>query len=307
MNPSTIGSSQKLERVQNASHSVQSMIELAAVLREPGGCDWDRKQDLNSMQPHLLEEAHELIHAIQTLDVENFKEELGDLLFLVVFFARLAQEKGWFDLYDAARASVDKLVFRHPHVFGDLKVSGAGEVLKNWEKLKEQEKEIQKQGRSPDRPEDQDGPHTTLGGETEAATSGATDGDPSKEPSEFGKKTAYLPALHRAEKLQKKAALKGFDWDNIVDVRKKLDEELGELDELIESLQKNEVDASVKSRLSDELGDVLFCVVNLARHLDVPAELSLHGSCEKFIARFRAMEDMSSVPLEGLSLEKLEE
>lgn len=365
MNPSSSSTpEEKLSRIRRAPHDIESMIELAAILREPGGCDWDRKQDLSSMQPHLLEEAHELIHAVATLDIENFKEELGDLLFLVVFFARLAEEKGWFNLYQAAQHSVEKLIFRHPHVFGDLEVSGSGEILKNWEKLKEKEK-----GKQSGKEMASGGPNTSDSQSTENASL----------PSNFGANTAYLPALHRAEKLQKKAALKGFDWDNIEDVRAKLDEELAELDELIhrlkpshgsavnrntysgknakeangEALQQTapargttpaeadrgseeepsrEADRSEKERgtiedraivekpqsqdvrsiqdirkeISGELGDVLFCVVNLARHLQVPAELSLHESCEKFILRFRAMEDISEVDLEGLSLDELE-
>lgn len=294
--------SEKLKRIEEARHDVQAMVELAAILREPGGCDWDRKQDLTSMQPHLLEEAHELIHAIASSDVENFKEELGDLLFLIIFFARLAEENGWFNLYDAARASVDKLIFRHPHVFGDLELSGAGEVLKNWEKLKEKEKQGKSESKSSD----------LLDGQGDVG-SALRDGKPS---SDFGKNTAYLPGLHRAEKLQKKAALKGFDWTNIKDVRAKLDEELAELDELIERLESSEPTAAMdsahatarlKKELSGELGDVLFCVVNLARHLDVPAELSIHETCEKFMVRFRKMEEMSEVPLEELNLDHLED
>ena len=301
------------------------------------------------MQPHLLEEAHELIHAVSIGDLENFKEELADLLFLVVFFARLAEEQGWFDLYDAAAAGVEKLIFRHPHVFGDLEVSGADQVLKNWERLKEKEKA---------RSRDLDG--ATIGPESTAEQSKNPDDVDDRNliptrndrsPSEFGKNTAYLPGLHRAEKLQKKAALKGFDWTNIRDVRAKLDEELAELDELLAQLpqyqsetanpgarttSKSGFDETAKSpaaptisgdpvesgeysdpgseeqkkqlqaALTDELGDVLFCVVNLARHLHVPAELSIHETCEKFIRRFREMEDMSSSDLEDLDLDELE-
>ena len=328
---------EKLKRIENSDHDLQAMVELAAILREPGGCDWDRKQDLTTMQPHLLEEAHELIHAISTSDLENFKEELGDLLFLIVFFARLAEEKGWFNLYDAARASVDKLIFRHPHVFGDLQVNGAGEVLKNWEKLKEKEKALKQKTIS-----DPDSEATTSDENVPAANpAGYLVGKaPEKGKSAFGKNTAYLPGLHRAEKLQKKAALQGFDWTNIRDVREKLNEELAELDELIEQLESTsaagetssidtghqiaDLEANqalnpkiasatadkkedLKKKISGELGDVLFCVVNLARHLKVPAELSIHETCEKFITRFRTMEEMSTVELEKLSLDELEE
>tara|TARA_B100001939_G_scaffold224460_1_gene193186 strand:+ start:711 stop:1775 length:1065 start_codon:yes stop_codon:yes gene_type:complete len=343
MNSTSPSAAEKLKRIENAPHDVQSMVELAAILREPGGCDWDRKQDLTSMQPHLLEEAHELIHAIANSDLENFKEELGDLLFLVVFFARLAEEKGWFSLYDAARASVDKLIFRHPHVFGDLEVNGAGEVLKNWEKLKEKEKE-----RKNDKSQQSSANGVRHGGDESQAPSpetrdgkaqglepGGTQQQAEQKKSEFGKNTAYLPGLHRAEKLQKKAALKGFDWTNIRDVREKLNEELAELDELIEQLESAHTPASdrsatdtaksgsvpvaanqstttdeataLKKKISGELGDVMFCVVNLARHLDVPAELSIHETCEKFITRFRTMEELSKVELESLSLDELEE
>ncbi|MCB1167849.1 MAG: nucleoside triphosphate pyrophosphohydrolase [Leptospiraceae bacterium] len=277
--PSDIPSSaEKLQRVQ-ARQGVEALVDVAAVLREPGGCDWDREQTLQSMQPHLLEEAHELIHAINSGDIENFREELGDMLFLIIFFGRLAQEKGWFDLAESAQATVDKLIFRHPHVFGDLKIEGASGVLANWEKLKEKEK-----NKSSD--DSVDGVFR----------------------SDFGKGTSFLPGLHRAEKLQKKAALKGFDWQSVREVRSKLDEELAELDELLakspgpESIENS----AIQERIQDELGDVLFTVVNLARHLQIPSELAMHHACEKFTARFRGMEELAGGDLEGKSLEELE-
>ena len=224
--------------------------EIVRRLREPGGCDWDRAQDFSSMREHLLEEAHELIEAVDRVDHDHMREELGDVLFLVFFYARLAEESGHFALEDVARIVSDKLVRRHPHVFAGREVSGVDEILKNWEQIKAQEK----------------GGQVSTGRMLEEKTA------------------LHLPALLRSHKVQSRAAKAGFDWPEVGPVFAKLEEEI---DELKAALSENQS----RERLEEELGDVLFTVVNIARHLELNAELSLARSVRKFIARFQEVED----------------
>ncbi len=254
--------------------------DITRILREPGGCDWDRAQDLFSMREYLLEEAAEVIDAVNRRDEAGLKEELGDLLFLVFFFARLSEEAGAFHLGDVARGMSTKLVRRHPHVFGDVKVAGVGEIVTNWERIKEAEK-------------------------AEKAGEGAERGE---SPSVLRDTKKFLPALARAYKIQEKVAAVGFDWPDTAGVLAKIREEIGELEAemaasgspapaLTEAPVSADEAAARRDRLEDEAGDLLFATVNLLRHLKIHPEAALHRSSEKFARRFRAVE--AALAVEG--------
>ncbi len=232
---------------------MKRLIEITAHLRSEQGCDWDKKQNFNSMIPHLLEEAYEVVNAIEEGDFENLKEELGDLLFHIVFQARLAEESNLFGFGEIAKDISDKLVRRHPHIFENRKNLSSEEVMKNWEKIKKQEKVSQKS---------------------------ILDGIPHS----FG-------SLLRAEKIQERAANAGFDWDKVIHVEKKIEEELGEF---LSEIHNANPATSNKDRLEDEFGDILFSLVNLSRHLGISTEQALNKSSLKFLKRFREMEKISS-------------
>ena len=241
------------------------------------------------MRRYLLEETHELIHAINQGDFENLVEELGDLLFHVFFFARMGEEQRRFDLEDIARGISDKLIRRHPHVFGDVAVNGIDVILKNWETIKANEKAAQATDPESDAPE------------TPAAKSAI--------PAKTGRE---LPALMRAEKIQAKAAKVGFDWTDADAGLRKIEEEIAELrvemqwDRRREAERNNQGDAEhQQDRLEDELGDVLFSVVNLARHLRLDPEVSLDRANTKFLQRFHVMEDLAR--RQGLEFATLDE
>lgn len=214
-------------------------------LRSKRGCPWDREQTLLSLKQYLVEESYEVLGAIDSGDRRHLAEELGDLLLQIVFQAQICREEGSFDFHDVARGIVEKLIRRHPHVFGNVKVSGSREVLKNWESIKLQEK------KAPDR--------------------SVVDGI-----------AAHLPALHKAQQLQKKVARVGFDWDEVHSVMAKLDEEVCEVKQAVES--------GAQANIREELGDLLFTVVNLSRFLGHSAEEALNRTVDKFMRRFRAME-----------------
>jgi MazG family protein len=218
-------------------------------LRAPGGCPWDREQTIESLKPYLVEECGEVLEAIEEGDTSEHADELGDLLLQVVFQCRICEERGEFDFEHVARRISRKLIRRHPHVFGDVEVSGSEDVLRNWEQIKAGEREC---GEAPE----------------EASI---LDGVP-----------RHLPALMRAMELQKQAAEVGFDWEDIDEVVEKIEEEIDELHEARESMGKEE--------LREEIGDLLFSIVNLSRRLDIGAEEALNHSIQKFKRRFRAVE-----------------
>jgi MazG family protein len=220
-----------------------SLVALMRRLLEPDGCPWDREQDYRSLRRYVLEEACEVIDAIDSGDFKALEEELGDLALQVVFLGELARRDGKFGPDDVVRGIVEKLVRRHPHVFGDTKVSGAEEVLTNWEQIKA----------------------------TEKRERGVLDGVPHS-----------LPALLRAERMGEKVSRVGFDWPDSRGSRDKVTEELGELDEAIASKDKE--------RIESELGDLLFALVNLARHEGVDAESALRGTADRFARRFAFVE-----------------
>jgi len=225
-----------------------------AALRTPGsGCPWDLEQDFSTIAPYTLEEAYEVADAIARGDLDDLRDELGDLLLQVVFHARMAQEQGAFEFADVVQAINEKLIRRHPHVFGDLKGKTADEVEGLWDSIKAEEKAARVARGKP--PED----------------TGALAGVP-----------VGMTALTRALKLQDKAGKVGFDWNDPLAVLSKIREECDEIEA--------EIAAKDRDKAAGEVGDLLFAVVNLARHLDADPEAALRGCNQKFVRRFQAIE-----------------
>ena len=233
-----------------SAYDMADYRKIIEVLRSPGGCPWDIEQTHESIRRNLLEEAYEVCEAIDEKDPEHLKEELGDLLMQVLFHARIEEEKGSFDLDDVADNAVKKLIYRHPHVFGDVSVAGSDDVVRNWDELKKKEKA-----------------QTTV---TKTMTDVAE----------------TLPALWRAEKVQKKAAKVGFDWPDTGGALDKLTEETGEL--------KAAIAEGEPDHIEEELGDLLFAAVNVARFTKTDPETALHRACEKFIRRFDRVETQAA-------------
>ena len=223
---------------------VSRLREIVARLRAPGGCPWDREQTHESLRAALIEECYEAIEAIEKADDANLREELGDLLLHVVMHAHMAGERRAFDFEDVVQGVCEKLIRRHPHVFGDDQASGSAQVIRQWELIKRAEKGSQ---------------------------SSVMDGLPSA-----------FPALLLAQSAQKKAARVGFDWDNASEVLSKVEEEIKELREAISGGRQENIE--------EEMGDLFFSLVNLARKLDVDSETALAGATRKFVERFRAVE-----------------
>ncbi len=238
--------------------SIEELIEIMRALRDPkSGCPWDLEQNFQSLIPYTLEEAYEVADAIERNNLDDIKNELGDLLFQIVFYSQLATEQQAFDFDDVAQAISDKLTRRHPHVFADVKISNVEEQTKEWEKLKQQERQ-------------------------------AKAGSDISILSHLDDVSRTLPSLMRAEKLQKRAAREGFDWPDIKGVMAKVYEELDEVQqELDDSIQD-------KARLEDEIGDLFFSCINLSRHAGVDAEQSLRKANLKFERRFRALENIAN-------------
>ena len=250
-----------------AGAAFERLCNIVARLRAPGGCPWDREQTLTSLKPCLVEECYELLDVMDGPDVAGHREELGDVLLQTVFQALLREEKGEFNVADALNGVSDKLVRRHPHVFGDVSVRGADDVLRNWEQIKKREKK------------DGDGaPRSAIAGVP-----------------------AALPSLLRAQRVQAKAARVGFDWPDKDGPQAKIAEELGELDEAVKG--------GDAAKIEDEMGDVLFSIVNLCRFLKVDAETTLRKAVDKFSNRFQAIEKMAQadgVDMRNLSLAELD-
>lgn len=236
--------------------AVNRLLTIMAKLRDPaGGCPWDLQQTFRSIAPYTIEEAYEVADAIESGNMEDLKDELGDLLLQVVFHARMAEEGGLFDFAGVAEAIADKMTRRHPHVFGDATVATAAAQTQSWETHKAAERA------------------------TKSRKSGKSDGPPSV----LDDVTVALPALSRALTLQRRAARVGFDWPTLEPVLAKIEEELGEL--------RHEITVGgAPERLEDELGDLFFAVSNLARHLDLDAETALRRANTKFERRFRRIE-----------------
>lgn len=241
--------------------NIEELLEIMAQLRDPQrGCPWDREQDFASIAPYTVEEAYEVADAISRRDMPGLRDELGDLLFQVVFHARMAEEAGEFDFDDVAASIGQKMLRRHPHVFGSEDERARGAVAGSWEQIKAAERQA------------------TGGNE-----GGGADGEPV---SVLDGIALALPALRRAQKLGKRAAGAGFDWPDDDGPRDKI---LEELEELTEAGREDDKRGG-RDAVADELGDLLFAVVNLARHLDVDAEEALAAANRKFERRFRRME-----------------
>lgn len=254
-----------IDLLNKKSFDCNDLIEIVRILRAPGGCQWDGEQTHASIRRNFLEEAYEVAEAIDEGSSEHLKEELGDVLLQVVFHSSIEQDAGRFDLDDVADGVCKKLIYRHPHVFGDVTVRSTGEILSNWEELKKKEK-------------------------GQSCQADAVDAV-----------ARSLPALWRAEKVQKKAAKVGFDWPDVSGAMDKLREETEELSQAMDG----------RGDAFEELGDLLFAAVNVSRFLDIDPEDALQAASDKFSRRFRRveetvlarggrMEDMSPAQLEEI-------
>ena len=238
--------------------NMYELVEVMSRLRAEDGCPWDREQDHKTLKPYLVEETYEVIDAIDGEDDDSLKEELGDLLLQIVFHAQIANEEGRFTIDDVAGTIVEKLKRRHPHVFGAVKVASSEEVLHNWEQIKKDE-----------------------------GKSSVMDGVPKS-----------LPALLKARRVQEKARRIGFDWDNVNGAIRKIQEEIGELEQALVKGKKDEAE--------EEFGDVLFSLVNVSRFFEIDAEDSLRMTIDKFISRFRYIEEEIKDRDKEFTLEELD-
>jgi tetrapyrrole methylase family protein/MazG family protein len=250
------------ERVE----ALKGLVEVIDRLRAPDGCPWDLKQTVSSMAPMLLEEAYESVDAIAGDRPAKVCEELGDLLMNVFLIAKIAEQDGDFDLGDVARGIAEKLIRRHPHVFGAERVAGVDQVLANWEKIKKQER--------------------------------AADADATADRSAVAGVPRALPALLRAARIGEKAGRVGFEWPDVTGAQQKVEEEWRELASAIES--------DDRASAERELGDLLFAVVNVARHLKIDPETALRRATDTFEQRFRYVETNLGKELEDASLDEME-
>lgn len=270
-------------------------VEIMERLRAPGGCPWDREQTFDSIKPYTLEETYEVLEAIDNRDWHELAGELGDLLLQVLFYAEMAKEQSSFTIDDVIERLSTKLIHRHPHVFGDVKADTSAEVKKNWEALKVEERKKRQRG------EEASGSHSILAGVSSA-----------------------MPSLLEASKLSSRAAQAGFDWPNVDGLFEKLEEETEELRHELKEFPapgprpqgrgvagsgRTVVPESLQARLEDEVGDLFFVLVNIARYLSVDTESALRKSNRKFKRRFQWMEERlreSGRGAEQASLEELE-
>jgi XTP/dITP diphosphohydrolase len=245
--------------MQNTADSFLRLVKIMDELREQ--CPWDKKQTIHTLRPLTIEETYELADAITGEDWKGIREELGDMLLHILFYAKIGSEQKQFELHEVINGICEKLIFRHPHIYGDVKVADEEDVKRNWEKLKMKE-----------------GKRSILGGVPPS-----------------------LPAVVKATRIQEKAKQVGFEWDNKEDVWKKVEEEIGELQEAIR--------LDSKEKIEEEFGDVLFSLVNYARFLQVDAEGVLEKTNKKFIYRFQQMESIAVAQgkkLEDLSLAEMD-
>lgn len=280
----------------------EQAVSIMARLRAPGGCPWDREQTFDSIKPYTLEETYEVLEAIDNRDWDELTGELGDLLLQVLFYAQMAKEDGNFSIDDVLDRLSKKLVDRHPHVFGDVKAETSSDVLRNWEALKAEEKKKRLESGGGKAQAEDDRPESVL--------SGVSSG---------------IPALLEAIKLSSKAAHVGFDWPNIQGLLDKLHEEIEELGENLSELPApspmprprgiagsggQQVSEELRHRLEDEVGDLFFVLVNIARFLSLDPESALKKTNRKFKRRFQWMEAQlranGRLPQQA-SLEELEE
>ncbi len=255
------------------SGNFKKLVGIMETLRSRDGCPWDKEQTHESLKSCLIEEVYEIVDAVDSGDPEQLKEELADLFFLIIFYCKIADDSKYFDINTVLVACLEKMTRRHPHVFGDKTAEDASEALTQWNEIKKQEAEA-KQDRE--------------GGENKSIV----DNIPN-----------HLPALQKAQKVQKKVARVGFDWEVIEDVIAKVHEELEEV--------KSAINNEGKERVAEEIGDLLFAVVNLSRFLKLDSEDLLRKSISKFTGRFKkvearvavlgkSIEDCSLVELDGI-------
>jgi len=231
-------------------HKIEELLDVMARLRDPdGGCPWDQKQTFETIVPFTLEEAYEVAEAIENNDISSLRDELGDLLFQVVFYSQIAKEENRFEFNDVVDGIVEKMIRRHPHVFADVDVEDEHAVKANWEKIKAEER----------KQKNNDRPLSILDGVNQA-----------------------LPGLSRAKKLQKRASDVGFDWPDPSGVLSKIDEEFVEVQEAMAS--------GDMAHVEEEIGDLFFVIVNLARHLKIDPETAIRKANRKFESRFHCME-----------------
>ena len=239
---------------------LERLIEIVATLRGENGCQWDREQTHKSLRPNMLEEAYEAVDAIDDGDIANLREELGDVLLQVVLHAQIAKDNNEFDIEDVAKELGDKLIHRHPHVFGEKKVNSTEEILQAWEDLKKEEKTNRK---------------SILDGISKSQS-----------------------ALMSAQKISKKVVKVGFEWDCIDSLKRCIESEYKEFDEAVLSGDQD--------KMEDEMGDIFFATVNLARWYKIDAEQALLRSNKKFTKRFKKMEELATKPFEEYSYEEFD-
>ncbi len=256
-------------------------VQIMARLRAPGGCPWDREQTFDTIKPYTLEETYEVLEAIDNRDWHELTGELGDLLLQVLFYSEMAQEEGHFSIDDVLDRLSNKLVDRHPHVFGEVKADTPAEVLRNWEALKAEEKKKRLEAGGGKKAEQVEDTHSVLAGVS-----------------------SKMPALLEAHKLSSRAAHVGFDWPDIEGLFEKLAEETGELREELKGAciqgpsgkgiagsGEPQVPPELRARMEDEVGDLLFVLVNIARYLALDPESALKKTNRKFKRRFQWMEE----------------
>ena len=252
------------------------LVGVMSRLRAPGGCPWDREQTHVTLRTYLIEEAYEVLEALDSTDDAKFAEELGDLLLQVLFHAQIAREESRFTIADVIREIYEKMIRRHPHVFGEKRAKDAAEVLRNWELIKaeERQKKEEKEAKEASR---SNAPFPLRSSTSSTTLPSILDGVP-----------GTLPALLEALQLTRKAARIGFDWDSVEGIFTKLAEETQELRSALSQPEKT------PSRIEGELGDILFVAVNLARFLEIDPEIALKKTSAKFSRRFREMERMAT-------------
>ena len=241
--------------------NLEKLVDIIAILRSENGCPWDREQTHKSLRPNMLEEAYEAVDAIDDGDLANLREELGDVLLQVVLHAQIAKDNKEFDIEDVARELSNKLIHRHPHVFGDAHVNSANDVVVNWDKLKQEEKTYRK---------------SILDGISKSQS-----------------------ALMSAQKISKKVVKVGFEWQNVESLKECINSEYKEFEEAVET--------GDKEKMEDEMGDIFFATVNLARWYKIDAEQALIRANKKFTKRWKKMEELKTKPFEDYSFEEFNE
>lgn len=238
--------------------NLEKLVDIIAVLRSENGCEWDREQTHKSLRPNMLEEAYEAVDAIDDNDINNLREELGDVLLQVVLHSQIAKDNGEFDIEDVAKELSDKLIHRHPHVFGNQEVHSTQEILDNWDKLKKEEKTYRK---------------SVLDGISKSQS-----------------------ALMAAQKISKKVIKVGFEWDCVESLKDCIKSEYKEFEEAVE--------LGDKDKMEDEMGDIFFATVNLARWYKIDSEQALLRANKKFTKRFRKMEEIKTKPFEDYTYDE---